>query len=83
MEQLESNPTEMIEPVPAPDPPSEPAIVPPERTTNGHRDLAEWRGRELVDSSGKRIGKLEGVYYDVETDEPRSAPSRRASSVAT
>jgi hypothetical protein len=58
-------------PVPALDPQSEPAVTPPERTTNDHRDLAEWRGRRLVDSSGKRIGKLEGVYYDVETDEPQ------------
>ncbi|MGZ4291623.1 MAG: PRC-barrel domain-containing protein [Gaiellaceae bacterium] len=36
-----------------------------------HREIAEWRGRELVDSAGERIGKLEEVYFDVETDEPQ------------
>jgi len=36
-----------------------------------HRNIAEWHGRELVDSSGERIGKLEDVYYDVETEEPQ------------
>ena len=36
-----------------------------------HREIAEWRGRDLVDSAGERIGKLEEVYFDVETDEPQ------------
>jgi hypothetical protein len=36
-----------------------------------HRDIAEWRGRELVDRFGERIGNLEEVYFDVETDEPQ------------
>jgi hypothetical protein len=36
-----------------------------------HREIAEWRGRVLVDSTGERIGKLEEVYFDVETDEPQ------------
>lgn len=40
-------------------------------TTVTHRDLAEWHGRELVDRDGERIGKLEEVYFDVETDEPQ------------
>ncbi len=40
-------------------------------TTVTHRDLAEWHGKQLVDSDGERIGKLEDVYFDVETDEPR------------
>ncbi len=34
-------------------------------------DIGEWRGRELVDSNGERIGKLEEVYFDIETDEPQ------------
>ena len=42
---------------------AEPAVM--------HREIAEWRGRELVDSAGERIGKLEEVYFDVETDEPQ------------
>lgn len=40
-------------------------------TTVTHRDLTEWHGRELVDCDGERIGTLEEVYFDVETDEPQ------------
>ena len=36
-----------------------------------HREIGEWRGRELVDVHGERIGNLEEVYFDVETDEPQ------------
>src|SRR5512133_815835 len=36
-----------------------------------HREIAEWRGRDLVDRDGERIGRLEDVYFDVETDEPQ------------
>ncbi len=36
-----------------------------------HLDIAEWQGRELVDNGGERIGRLEAVYFDVETDEPQ------------
>jgi uncharacterized protein YrrD len=35
-----------------------------------HENIAEWRGSDLIDSSGERIGKLQDVYVDVETDEP-------------
>jgi len=35
-----------------------------------HRNIAEWRGKVLVDRDGEQIGKLEDVYVDVETDEP-------------
>ena len=35
-----------------------------------HQNIAEWHGKELVDRDGERIGKLEDVYVDVETDEP-------------
>ena len=35
-----------------------------------HQDIGEWHGKELVDRNGQRIGKLEDVYVDVETDEP-------------
>ncbi len=37
----------------------------------GQPNLAEWRGRDLIDRNGERIGKLEGVYFDVESDEPQ------------
>ena len=34
------------------------------------RNLAEWHGKYLVDRDGDKIGKLEDVYVDVESDEP-------------
>jgi hypothetical protein len=33
-------------------------------------NLADWRGKNLVDSDGDRIGKLEDVYVDTETEQP-------------
>jgi hypothetical protein len=38
-----------------------------------HRDFTEWHGRSLVDIDGLKIGKLEGVYFDVETDQAQFA----------
>jgi hypothetical protein len=35
------------------------------------RDLKEWRGKELIDRNGEEIGRLEDVYFDVETDQPQ------------
>ena len=35
-----------------------------------HRNISEWHGKQLVDCAGDKIGKLEDVYVDVETDEP-------------
>jgi hypothetical protein len=34
---------------------------------------AEWHGKMLVDRNGEKIGKLQDVYVDVETDEPQFA----------
>jgi uncharacterized protein YrrD len=34
---------------------------------------AEWYGKMLVDRNGEKIGKLQDVYVDVETDEPQFA----------
>ncbi len=36
-------------------------------------NVAEWHGRTLVDCGGEKIGKLEDVYVDVETDVPQFA----------
>jgi sporulation protein YlmC with PRC-barrel domain len=36
-------------------------------------NVADWRGKMLVDSRGEKIGKLLDVYVDVETDEPQFA----------
>jgi hypothetical protein len=33
--------------------------------------VAEWHGRMLLDCNGEKIGKLQDVYVDVETDEPQ------------
>jgi uncharacterized protein YrrD len=35
-----------------------------------NENIAEWRGKTIVDRDGDKIGKLEDVYVDVETDEP-------------
>lgn len=32
---------------------------------------SDWIGKVLVDCDGERIGKLQEVYVDVETDEPQ------------
>jgi sporulation protein YlmC with PRC-barrel domain len=47
---------------------AEPTTEPATEPTVGHRDFSEWQGRELVDRDGHRIGKLDDVYFDVETD---------------
>jgi sporulation protein YlmC with PRC-barrel domain len=36
-------------------------------------NVAEWHGKLLVDLYGEKIGKLQDVYVDVETDEPQFA----------
>jgi uncharacterized protein YrrD len=35
--------------------------------------VAEWRGKMLLDRDGNKIGKLQDVYVDVETDVPQFA----------
>jgi uncharacterized protein YrrD len=34
-------------------------------------NVADWQGKILVDQNGEKIGKLQDVYVDVETDEPQ------------
>ena len=36
----------------------------------------DWRGRELVDSDGKKVGTVEQLYYDAETMRPEWASVR-------
>jgi sporulation protein YlmC with PRC-barrel domain len=36
-------------------------------------NVAEWHGKTIVDAEGKKIGKLEDVYVDVEDDVPQFA----------
>lgn len=33
------------------------------------QNLSEWRGKSLLDRDGDKIGKLEDVYVDTDTDE--------------
>jgi uncharacterized protein YrrD len=35
--------------------------------------VAEWHGKMLLDRNGEKIGKLQDVYVDVETDQPQFA----------
>ena len=32
-------------------------------------DIREWRGHDVVDDSGSKIGQLEALYVDTRTDE--------------
>ncbi|MET9960223.1 PRC-barrel domain-containing protein [Streptomyces sp. NPDC006326] len=47
------------------------------------RDIREWRGHDVVDSDGHKIGSLESVYVDTTTDQAAFAtvtvglPTRR------
>jgi len=34
------------------------------------RDITSWPGTQLVDRYGEKLGKLQHVYVDVDTDEP-------------
>jgi PRC-barrel domain len=46
-------------------------------------DIWEWRGHDVVDTEGRKIGALEAVYVDTSTDQPAFAtvtvgmPTRR------
>lgn len=33
-------------------------------------DIREWRGHDVVDANGRKIGQLEAVYVDTSTDLP-------------
>ncbi|MEV6759907.1 PRC-barrel domain-containing protein [Streptomyces sp. NPDC051105] len=33
-------------------------------------DIREWRGHDVVDASGQKVGVLESVYVDTATDQP-------------
>ncbi|MGP4022770.1 PRC-barrel domain-containing protein [Actinomadura sp. 3N407] len=36
-------------------------------------DIREWRGREVIDESGSKVGQLEAIYVDTATDQPSFA----------
>jgi PRC-barrel domain len=73
LEPMETNDSSTTEPSS-----DEPAVEPAPDVSPGepaphvlHQDLSAWRGRDLVDRDGERIGALQDVYFDVETDEPQ------------
>jgi uncharacterized protein (TIGR02271 family) len=37
------------------------------------QNVTEWRGQELLDNDGDKIGKIEEIYLDTETDQPEWA----------
>ncbi|WP_410537831.1 PRC-barrel domain-containing protein [Streptomyces sp. KL2] len=39
-------------------------------------DIREWRGHDVVDAAGHKVGPLEAVYTDTATDEPAMATVR-------
>jgi PRC-barrel domain len=45
----------------------------PAREEQATFNVADWHGRTLIDVDGEKIGKLEDVYVDVETDVPQFA----------
>ena len=36
-------------------------------------DIRQWRGREVIDESGSKVGELEAIYVDTATDRPSFA----------
>ena len=36
-------------------------------------DVKEWRGEDIIDPQSEKLGKLEDVYYDTDTDAPAFA----------
>lgn len=36
-------------------------------------DIREWRGQDVIDANGDKIGELEAIYVDTETDQPSFA----------
>ena len=39
-------------------------------------NIREWRGHDVIDVDGNKIGELEAVYVDTETDQPSFATIR-------
>jgi hypothetical protein len=36
-------------------------------------NITDWRGQDVLDTVGDKLGKLEEIYFDGETDEPTFA----------
>jgi hypothetical protein len=44
--------------------------------TYAAENLRDWRGKNVVDPEGNKIGDLEAVYFDTSNDEPSFATVR-------
>ena len=42
-------------------------------TTIAVEDVKEWRGQDVLDPHSEKLGKLDEVFYDTETDQPAFA----------
>ena len=45
-------------------------IDPPGTSSIAIEDIKEWRGQDIIDAQGQKLGTLDEVYYDTETDVP-------------
>lgn len=36
-------------------------------------DVREWEGQEVLDTAGEKLGKLDDIFYDTESDAPAFA----------
>jgi len=36
-------------------------------------DVRDWRGHDVVDASGSKVGTLEAIYFDTATEQPAFA----------
>lgn len=36
-------------------------------------NIRDWRGEDVIDADSEKIGKLDDVYFDTDTDEPMFA----------
>lgn len=34
-------------------------------------NIRDWQGKDVLDPDGEKIGEVEDVYFDIETDQPR------------
>lgn len=68
-----STPPEQAEPAEASSIP-ETAVPPDTSSASDHAvgwSASDWLGKVAIDRDGERIGRLHGIYVDVETDEPQ------------
>ena len=49
------------------------ASVDPRALTIPVEELADWRGQDVLDEMGEKLGKLDDVLYDGESDDPSFA----------